>query len=323
MNSRTLWLGRILLLISLAYLGYRIQEHLHDLPPLKWDFLAFAALFMGVSYSCTTVLISAVVWRILLLGGGVSLPLAQSFWIVSSSNIAKYLPGNVFQYLGRIAMALEAGIPGEAIGFSMGIDLLLIFTATLVVVGVGFIFGFERGGILERIPIDSGLNTVFLLAFCGCVLLLCLVFARRRLFSWIKPRASYIQFRRLLPSLSLYVSVFLLYGGVISSLMQGLLSVSAHENLHWFHYAWGFALAWFAGWIVPGAPGGLGIRETVMVEIFGRHIGMGNTLALALIMRLVTSLGDLTAFFLVRLFCEKPVTRRNCDSARGEIKQCG
>ncbi|QSX36832.1 lysylphosphatidylglycerol synthase domain-containing protein [Shewanella sedimentimangrovi] len=57
-----------------------------------------------------------------------------------------------------------------------------------------------------------------------------------------------------------------------------------------------FALAWVAGFVTPGAPAGLGIRETIMVTLLEPAYGPGAALSLALLLRLITSLGDALAF---------------------------
>jgi len=56
------------------------------------------------------------------------------------------------------------------------------------------------------------------------------------------------------------------------------------------------AMAWLAGFLVPGAPGGLGIRETMIVVLFSPLIGTGASIGLGVTLRMTTSLGDLVAF---------------------------
>jgi len=56
------------------------------------------------------------------------------------------------------------------------------------------------------------------------------------------------------------------------------------------------AVAWVAGFVVPGAPAGLGVREAVLVAGLGHLTSPGVALALPLLLRLVTVLGDAAAF---------------------------
>ncbi len=55
--------------------------------------------------------------------------------------------------------------------------------------------------------------------------------------------------------------------------------------------AW-LCLAWMAGYLVPGAPGGLGVREAVMLLGLAPTVGEPSALAAALSYRMVTVLAD-------------------------------
>jgi uncharacterized membrane protein YbhN (UPF0104 family) len=56
------------------------------------------------------------------------------------------------------------------------------------------------------------------------------------------------------------------------------------------------AASWAAGFIVIGAPGGLGVREVAFVALAGAALGESGALLLIGIFRIVTFLGD-TLFF--------------------------
>ncbi len=57
-----------------------------------------------------------------------------------------------------------------------------------------------------------------------------------------------------------------------------------------------FALAWVAGFVTPGAPAGLGVRDAIMVAGLSPVYGAGTALGVTVIMRLATSAGDALAF---------------------------
>jgi glycosyltransferase 2 family protein len=50
--------------------------------------------------------------------------------------------------------------------------------------------------------------------------------------------------------------------------------------------------AWVLGFVVPGAPGGVGVREAVMIVLLEPTIGQADSVALALIYRISTTAGD-------------------------------
>jgi uncharacterized membrane protein YbhN (UPF0104 family) len=56
-----------------------------------------------------------------------------------------------------------------------------------------------------------------------------------------------------------------------------------------------FALAWGIGFVVPGAPAGMGVREATLLALFGPMIGSGPAVAVTIFHRLVTAAVDVVA----------------------------
>ncbi|WP_205599639.1 lysylphosphatidylglycerol synthase domain-containing protein, partial [Sandarakinorhabdus rubra] len=55
-------------------------------------------------------------------------------------------------------------------------------------------------------------------------------------------------------------------------------------------------LGWLTGYLTPGAPGGLGTREAVMLVLLAGSVSEGEALIAITLFRLVTVLGDLVCF---------------------------
>jgi uncharacterized membrane protein YbhN (UPF0104 family) len=53
-----------------------------------------------------------------------------------------------------------------------------------------------------------------------------------------------------------------------------------------------FSIAWVAGFIIPGAPGGIGVREAVIIFFITPIIGEAQSIAVAIALRFITLLGD-------------------------------
>jgi uncharacterized membrane protein YbhN (UPF0104 family) len=53
-----------------------------------------------------------------------------------------------------------------------------------------------------------------------------------------------------------------------------------------------FALAWVVGFITPGAPGGLGVREALMVLMLAPAYTAASASVLVIALRIATTLGD-------------------------------
>jgi len=78
-----------------------------------------------------------------------------------------------------------------------------------------------------------------------------------------------------------------------------------HAPLPWYRFIYGFALAWLAGFVVPGAPGGIGIREMVMISFFGASLGEGVIVGLAVLLRVLMTAGELLLFTSALLLRDK------------------
>ena len=52
------------------------------------------------------------------------------------------------------------------------------------------------------------------------------------------------------------------------------------------------AICWLGGFLVVGAPGGLGVREALFLGILGPLVGEAPALVSALTFRVATTLGD-------------------------------
>jgi hypothetical protein len=79
----------------------------------------------------------------------------------------------------------------------------------------------------------------------------------------------------------------------------------------------GGVAVWIAGFVTPGAPGGLGIREAAMVMLDGSSAPARMLVVTAAMFRLVTFAGDLLCFALGRLlFRETGVLSSQASSIR-------
>jgi uncharacterized membrane protein YbhN (UPF0104 family) len=82
--------------------------------------------------------------------------------------------------------------------------------------------------------------------------------------------------------------------------------------LGWGGWLAGFAIAWTAGLVVPGAPGGLGVFEAVLLLRLAAVVPEAPLLAVAISYRLVSTLADLIAALTARADLADVRNRRYC-----------
>lgn len=284
------WIGAALAVLGLAWLIVFGWRHAAELPEISWDARRVAGLASAVGLYELTLLSGALAWHLLLRALGEKPRFATALGILAVSQAAKYLPGNVGHYVGRVALAKESGIATSPVLLTLGLETACAILAGLAVAATG-------------LPLGSGTPLApwrIGLAACAAVgaLVLTLVLIRRepvrRRLRLPEPPAGGPprQPRQLgagLACLCLCGFNFLVFGACATILARTVLSapsapLPALTGL--------FAAAWVAGFITPGAPAGLGVREAVLVGGLKPIVGPGLAFGLPVLFRLVTTAGD-------------------------------
>lgn len=249
-----------------------------------------------IGYLCANAF-GVLAWHRLLAAVGGSPGFRSSYVIVALSQIGKYLPGNVGHHLGRIGLSKARGLPVPRVIFSMALETgsLVLASGSLAVTWLLLAAHGGAAGIREVPPIWA----LAVIALAGVSLPVgigwLVVRWRARIESALSiaiesrpPRAA-----SLLLAFVMHILSFLALGLVISLIFSAVLRQGPWR--YWYH-AGLFALAWVAGFITPGAPAGLGVREAILLAILGPQYGSGVALALAVTLRLITLAGDGTFF---------------------------
>jgi uncharacterized membrane protein YbhN (UPF0104 family) len=252
-------LAQILLVAAIVFVVLRVRSLWHgshvELGNVDWAALAgsFALAALGTAAA-------ALIWLTILDALGVR-PKLRWAWLFFQAQLGKYIPGSIWQYAGRAAVARANGIPVRPVGVSLPIE----FAALAIAAGAmsGFLLGWWGGLILAAVAV----------ALASADLT-----ARDR-------RAAFATIRATL----LYLPIWLLLGASFWLCARGLVGVPARDLAF---YAGAFAVAWLAGLVAIYAPGGLGVREAVLVALLSGRIGAADALVVAAASRLILILVD-------------------------------
>ncbi len=245
------------------------------MPPVAWVTCVLLCLFLNAMLG--------VGWASLLSLGRKGTPSMKGILVAWESQVAKYLPGNVFHFVGRVVSARRFGVP-----------TIEGSRATLLEVGILTGLGCALGLPVLWSSDYSWFLTAFLIVcvFLGLLLLPSIPLGKKLIpesLRSVKPKAGPTAWAVLA-----YLVVFLAQGAVFIILMNSLapeLGWRADEAIRIV------AFAWLVGFVTIGAPGGLGVREAVFLSM--APDGMGGAVALcAAGLRLAGILGDLIAFLL-------------------------
>jgi len=282
-------LGVLILAASVGYLAVVAARHLSSFPTVAWTPRAVASLAGAMGLYLVMVLTGAFAWFLLLRSVGAAARPVAVLAVWGQAQAGKYLPGNVGQYLGRAALAKRHGIPLHQSA------LTVVFETTLLIVtAAAFALLAGTEGALTA-PWKIGLLAAGAVA---APLLLVHVLERwfpEALLRWLGtarlPRPS---LAALTGSVALYALGFACWGLSFELLARGLFGAGA--DVSWARVIPAFALSWVAGFVTPGAPAGLGVREALLVGGTAPLYGPGTALSAALALRLITVLGDGLAF---------------------------
>src|ERR1700722_14387274 len=119
-------LGGLLVYGALAFVAYAVVANLHSLAEgtLSWRF--FGTMFgLGIAYALLLLPV-AVAWGAFLRTFGVAAPWTEIIVVYGCTNIAKYLPGNVFHFAGRHLLGNHEGWSNSAILLATVLEVLSV-----------------------------------------------------------------------------------------------------------------------------------------------------------------------------------------------------
>ena len=256
--------------------------------PLDWQvrpaFLVASALLVWTMYAF---LIAA--WRLVLQGWGERLDAVTAARIWTVSSLGKYLPGKVWAIAGMALMAQRAGVAGWAATGSAVILQALAVAAGGAVVAVTGTAALEAQWPGFRI----GLALLLAGSVAGLFLMTWPPFVRRLLrMVRIEPRSATPGTGAVLAAAAANLIAWAGYGAAFWLLAAGLLP---HSGLTLDVAVGAFTASYLAGLLFLPAPGGVGIRESVMVLMLQAPLGEGGALALAIASRVLLTLTEFGA----------------------------
>jgi len=320
MKNQLTRLGYILTIVLVLWFIKNLHANADILSKIVWSWPVALSLVFSLLLYFISVLAIATAWNILLN----SLRKVKGQFLISVSiltitQFGKYLPGNIAHHLGRVMLAKKYNLGTSIVIFSMMLEnLWLIGASSLVSLFVLINVGDAYFKGLPEIPESA----VFVFIILGVLIF---PYAMRFIVKDILPKWTSLDalgntkidlpgFYVLWQCLFLYFLYYFLLGSIVLIVADGIFE-STEGDL--FLITGIFSVAWVVGFITPGAPAGLGIREVILVTaltpIYSSDIAVGITAML----RLVTVLGDGVVFLiglgLARLALPDTAVTSDCD----------
>jgi glycosyltransferase 2 family protein len=279
----------------LFFLVETVKDRLVEVATIRIDAYDWLILAIAIVVTIIAHVWSGWVWTWILAIFKQPLGVKEGIRIYLVTNIAKYSPGNIWHFYGRISAVGKKGGSRGAATLSVLLEPLLMAAAALL---IGLLSSPLGSGLGETIDFD---RQIYLqLACLGAILI------------GIQPRILNILLHRLSRSknkadataaeaieLTKYpLAPFLGEMGFVILRATGfILTFVALQTITWQQIPQlltSFSFAWLLGLIVPGAPGGLGIFEVTAFGLLDNHQFPSEIAAVALY-RLISILAEAIA----------------------------
>jgi hypothetical protein len=247
----------------------------------------------------------AMSWRSILVGFGFPLRRSAALRVWITSELTRYLPGGIWQVVSRVRLVRPYGVRGSVCSTSQILELAIFLLANVCLAAACFLFlGFKH--------IHGPARTWMMAALC-LVPLLALLLHPTFFYGatdWLlrklgkPPIANRLGLSHLMKLFFMATIGLLWQSAALWVLLHGPLDLHIRD---WWILAGAYSLAWTAGFLAIWAPGGLGIREIVLIGALGvtlppslrEHVSFTGAQtdptiqALALVTRLWTVAGEL------------------------------
>ncbi len=271
-------IAQVVLVAAIVYfLGAYLVRSWATVKDYHWTLHPWWLVASGLVFLLFYVM-QAVAWWLLLRGFALHspFPVAMSTW--GKSILARYVPGNVFMFVGRAWMSHGQGLPVDKVSAAMVYEQALALCSALIAVAVLFPFW----------ETDRGATGLSLLAI---PLFIALLHPRvfRPLSSWAlrrlhrEPLDVTLGFGAVIAMLWYYVAAWMVAGTGAWLLARATTGLTV-GSLPLVIVA--YALSFVVGMAAFIFPSGIGVREAVLTASLSKHLPGGVALAWALLLRL-------------------------------------
>ncbi len=203
------------------------------------------------------------------------------------SLIFKYIPGNVFHYVARQVEAKKEGASHKVLIHSNIIESVVLIVASLAISSLALIFMQDTS--LDNYIHHVDMNLIYGVGI-GSILAIILIGRYNKI-----GISDYVQ------PFFLYMIFFLCIGFITYIIVIEVLQLNISLPICIFLYS----LSWLAGFITPGAPGGLGVRESLFIVLSNGILSESDALVLSVLLRIITILGEILVFMIASVIINR------------------
>lgn len=284
------------IVIILAVITKVFIDNWHKIPfeELAFNYSLFITAFL---LSILISLFAALLWRYTLIILGDKIGWKDAWRITVYSQIVRYIPGKVWQYMGKIYWGKKIGLSNKKIILSTLIETISLLSGSFIASLYCLRLYISKG------YVSSGYIILVLLAITITVLMLNPRIIEKVINrfgkKWIaNPISLNFSYLKILFLVFLYFLLWMLLGFQLHLLVNSFYDISFS---HWIYLASFNALSWLIGFLSIITPSGLGVKEGIFILGFKAIVPVSFAIIVAILIRLYTIVADLliTAIFFI------------------------
>ncbi len=280
---------------TLFFLANALKNNWQEIAAIRIGAAEWAILITATGITLLAHIWAGWVWTWIVKEFNQSTSFIQLIQAYLKTNIAKYLPGNVGHYIGRIMAAKNLNVSTGAATISVLLEPLLMAAAALVIVILCSQFTLESGSVFLLI------GQIFGLAAVLCVL--------HPLF--LNPVINFVgtrknkksrngNFNGVSLSMNRYPLIPLLgeLGFLLLRSLGFILTLYAIAPINFSQLPviiGAFSFSWLLGLVIPGAPGGLGVFEATAIALLQPFFPTALIISASGLYRLVSIIAETAA----------------------------
>ena len=269
--------GKLLGAAGMLFVFYKLSKE-YNLQELLTKFSQIKTILLPlIVLNLLSLLMGIYAWWLMLLNyAQKNFPYIMAYFYFSKTEIAKYLPGNIFHFVGRQAIASKLGISQKTMGKVSLLFMSLLVLSTLVAATFFALFATYIPFYLKA------------LLFVGSVIALVSL-------KFVYPTFEFVK--------KLYLSLILTISIAWQGVILAWIVLYQIDEPSWSLFslvAGVYIISWLIGFVTPGASGGLGVREGAFVAIvhfLHLPVSLDITLFSIILVRVLNIFVDILMYF--------------------------
>jgi hypothetical protein len=276
----------VIVFLILAFWADLLIRNWDQIATYPWR-LSWPALLSSMAVLLLQIVLVGTIWWRALATVGKTLPWRQGLAVWLQAQIARYVPGGVWDVAGRLVLGQQAGVGKRVLSASVGLEMGLQVLSASVFLAVALLLRAEA-------------KTMIYLPFVVLVVLGSAILLSPRVFTALVNWGLRLLRRPPLPMQIAYLDVMVLFlARLLAHALKGFgffLFARGLADIPWSQaplMASAYVGAWLIGYLVVFVPTGIGVREGALVLLLGTQAPVAAVTAAALGYRVWIAVRDL------------------------------